>query len=164
MNKENGFAYQILILIVIIIIAIAGVLINKIIGKDGIIEQATLVEEEFSKEDILEKLNFKITQKFIELNNIAKENNQNISEIYNANVVIEFLKQNVIIEEIFDDDGNVKEGVYNINIQNLKEDDEDETPIGTFKLEKRDENYIVVYYDEDNNSQDIGNLQIQQTM
>lgn len=164
MNKEQGVAYQMLILIVIIVIAVAGVLINKIIGKNGIIEQATIVENEFSKEEIVEKLNQKITQKFIELNNVAKQNNQNISEIYNADVVIEFLKQNVIIQELYNEEGQVKEGIYDINIKNLKEDNEDGTQIGTFKLEKREEKYVVVYYTEKGEQQDIGELQIQQTI
>ena len=82
MGRENGFAYQILVLIVIIIIAIAGVCINKVVGKKGVIDRVTTVETEYSKEEVLEKINHKITQKFIEINNQAKENNQSISELF----------------------------------------------------------------------------------
>ena len=79
MLKEDGLAYQVLVLVIIIIIASAGVLINKVIGKNGMLNKVAEVETEFSKEDVLEKINYKVTQKFIELNNVAKENNQNIS-------------------------------------------------------------------------------------
>ena len=34
---------------------------------------------------------------------------------------------------------------------------------GTFKLERKEDKYIVMYYDNENNSQEIGELQIQQT-
>ncbi len=63
MKEENGLAYQILVLIIIIVIAMAGVIINKIIGKNGVIEKATEVETEFTKEDVLEKINHKVTRK-----------------------------------------------------------------------------------------------------
>ena len=162
MYKENGFAYQILILIIIIIIAVAGVLINKVIGKNGVLEQVATVETEYNKEDVLEKINYKITQKFIEINNEAKANNRNIAELYNADVVIEFLKQSLIIEETQDEDGNFQDGIYLINVEKLKDENDDSKIEGTFKLEKNQDKYEVVYYDENNNSKIIGELQIQQ--
>lgn len=164
MYKENGLAYQILVLIIIIIIAIAGVLINKIIGRNGVLDQVSTVEEEYNKEEILEKLNHKVTQKFIEINNMAKANNQNIAELYNENVVIEFLKQSLIIEETYDENGNFQDGIYLINVSKLKDENQEQNNNneGTFKLEKLDKKYIVVYYDKNNNSKKIGELQIQQ--
>ena len=63
MEKDNGFAYRILILVIIIVIAIAGVLINKIAGRNGVINRVAEVETEYTKEDVLEKLNYKITQR-----------------------------------------------------------------------------------------------------
>lgn len=164
MEKENGFAYQILVLIIIIIIAVAGVFINKIIGRNGVLDRVSTVETEYNKEDVLEKINYIITQKFIEINNQAKENNQNISEIYNSDVVIEYLKQSLIIEEVYDDNGNFQENVYNINLDKLKEEEDTTQYFGTFKLEKIDEKYIVVFYDNNNNAQEVGELQIQQTV
>lgn len=62
MKEENGLAYQILVLIIIIVIAMAGVLVNKIIGKNGVIEKVAEVETEFTKEDVLEKINHKVTR------------------------------------------------------------------------------------------------------
>lgn len=164
MKRENGLAYQILVLIIIIIIAVAGVIINKIIGKNGVIEKVTEVENKFSKEDVLEKINYKVTQKFIELNNTAKQNNQSISEIYNSAVVIEFLKGNLMIEETYDEEGNLQDGIYAINLDKLEDDENHTQEPGKFRLEKREEKYIVVYYDEAENSEDIGELQIQQTI
>lgn len=163
MYKENGFAYQILILIIIIIIAVAGVVINKVIGKNGVLNQVAKVETEYDKEDVLEKINYKITQKFIEINNEAKASGRNISEMYNSDVVIEYLKQSLIIEETQDENGNFQEGIYLINIEKLKEDNQEIKVQGTFKLEKIEDKYMVVWYDEENNSQEIGELQIQQT-
>lgn len=161
MYKESGFAYQILVLIIIIIIAVAGVVVNKVVGKNGMVNRAVKVENEYSKEDVLEKINYIVTQKFIEINNQAKANNQNIAELYNSDVVIEYLKQSFIIVETFDEEGNLQEGIYDIDVTKLKND---EMQIeGTFKLEKKQDKYIVIYYDNENNPQEIGELQIQQT-
>lgn len=161
MYKENGFAYQILVLIIIIVIAVAGVLINKVVGKNGMLNKAVQVENEYKKEDILEKINYIVTQRFIEMNNQAKANNQNISEIYNSDVIIEYLKQSFIITEIFDEKGNFQEGIYDIDISKLQDD---EIQIeGTFRLEKKDDKYMVVWYDENGKTQEVGELQIQQT-
>ena len=163
MNRENGFAYQLLVLIIIIIIAIAGVLINKLVGKNGMINQVAEVENKYSKEDVLEKINSKVTQKFIELNNTAKENNQNISDLYNADVVIEYLKQNLFIQEEKDEEENVIENIYLINVEKLYDDEESEIKIsGTFQLEKKEDKFFVIYYDENENEEEVGELQIQQ--
>ena len=156
MNKENGFAYQVLVLIIIIIIAIAGVLINKLVGRNGMIEKVTEVESKFSKEDVLEKINYKVTQKFIELNNTAKASNQSISSIYNSDVVLAFLKENLIIEEIKNEAGEPQEGIYWIHVENLKNGDVHYT--GKFQLEKRQEKYMIIWYDEVGNSEEIGEL------
>lgn len=164
MGKENGFAYQVLVLIIILVIAIAGVIINKIVGKDGVLNKVAEVETEYTKEDVLEKINYKVTQKFIEINNEAKASNRNISELYNSEVVIEFLKQNLIIEEICDDAGNVRTDVYLINVQKLKNEEEAIKTVGTFQLEKIEDKYRVIYYDEQNRAKEVGELQIQQTM
>lgn len=164
MGKENGFAYQVLVLIIILVIAIAGVIINKIVGKDGVLNKVAEVETEYTKEDVLEKINYKVTQKFIEINNEAKASNRNISELYNSEVVLEFLKQNLIIEEIYDDAGNVRPDVYLINAQKLKNEEETIKIVGTFQLEKIEDKYRVIYYDEQNRAKEVGELQIQQTM
>ena len=111
MSKQNGFAYRVLVLIIILVIAIAGVMMNKIVGKNGVLNRVVEVETQYSKEDVLEKINHKVTQKFIEINNEAKANNRNISELYNCDVVIEFLKQNLIIEQVKDENGNWQEGI-----------------------------------------------------
>lgn len=161
MNQENGFAYQVLVLLIIIVIAIAGVVINKIVGKNGMLNQVAEVETEYSKEDVLEKINHIVTQKFIEINNQAKENNQNISELYNSDVVIEYLKQNLIIEETYDEAGNFQEGIYKINVDKLRGEETAEN--GTFMLEKKEDKYMVIYYDQQNHIQEVGELQIQQT-
>lgn len=163
MLKEDGLAYQVLVLVIIIIIAAAGVLINKVIGKNGMLNKVAEVETEFSKEDVLEKINYKVTQKFIELNNVAKENNQNISDLYNRDVVIEFLKQNLIIIETHDENGNLIEGIYDIDVSKLKEENEIQNA-GTFKLEKIEDKDVIVYYNENNEPEQIGELQIQQTI
>ena len=163
MNRENGFAYQVLILIIIIIIAIAGVIINKVVGKNGLVDKAVAVEQEYKKEDIVEKINYLVTQKFIELNNQAKGENKSISEVYNANVIIEYLKQNFIIEETYDEEGNFQEGIYLINIDKIIEDEKEVAQMtGKFQLEKRDDKFFVIYYDENDDSQELGELQIQQ--
>ena len=164
MEKENGFAYKILILVIIIIIAVAWVIINKIVGKNGMLNKVAEVESEYSKEDVLEKINYKVTQKFIEINNEAKANNKNISELYNSDVVIEFLKQSFIIEETYDENKNVIDGVYLIDVSKLKDDGDETVYEGTFKLEKKDDKYMVVYYNKENQVQEIGELQIQQTI
>ncbi len=164
MGKENGLAYQVLVLVIIFVIAVAGVLINKIVGKNGVLDRVAEVETEYSKEDVLEKINYVVTQKFIELNNEAKASNRNISELYNSEVVIEFLKQNLMIEETYDAAGNFQKDVYVINVEKLKGEEESGKTVGEFKLEKIENKYMVVYYDEANRAKEIGELQIQQTI
>lgn len=164
MGKENGLAYQVLVLVIIFVIAVAGVLINKIVGKNGVLDRVAEVETEYSKEDVLEKINYVVTQKFIELNNEAKASNRNISELYNSEVVIEFLKQNLMIEETYDVAGNFQKDVYVINVERLKGEEESGKTVGEFKLEKIENKYMVVYYDEANRAKEIGELQIQQTI
>lgn len=160
MEKENGIAYQIVILMIILVIAVAGVVINKVIGKNGVLNRAYKVETEYSKEDVLEKINHKVTEKFIEINNEAKASNRNISEMYNSDVVIEFLKQSFIIEEIKDEKGKIKEGIYHINIGKLKDEEKEVHYEGKFQLEKIDERYMVIWYDQEGNSEEVGELQI----
>lgn len=164
MGKENGLAYQVLVLVIIFVIAVAGVLINKVVGKNGVLDRVAEVETEYSKEDVLEKINYVVTQKFIELNNEAKASNRNISELYNSEVVIEFLKQNLMIEETYDEAGNFQKDVYVINVEKLKGEEESSKTVGEFKLEKIENKYMVVYYDEANRAKEIGELQIQQTI
>ena len=163
MDKENGFAYQILALIIIIVIAIAGVCINELVGKNGVLNKVAEVENQYIKEEVLEKINYKVTQKFIELNNEAKASGKSISEIYNSDVVIEFLKQNLIIEPSCDENGNVEEGKYMINVDKVKDEEENNIEqVGNFKLEKIEDRYMVIYYENEKKSQEIGELQIQQ--
>lgn len=162
MGRENGFAYQVLVLIVIIIIAIAGVCINKVVGKKGVIDRVTTVETEYSKEDVLEKINHKITQKFIEINNQAKQENKNISELYNSDVVISYLKESGIISDVIDDAGNVIPDIFNINLDSLKDENDEVQYSGEFKLQKIEDKYKVVFYNKEGESEEIGELEIQQ--
>ena len=66
------------------------------------------------------------------MNNEAKASNRKISEVYNSDVVIEFLKQNLIIEGIKDEQGNWQEGIYLINLEKLQEDGEKLQQVGKF--------------------------------
>ena len=97
------------------------------------------------------------------MNNEAKASNRKISEVYNSDVVIEFLKQNLIIEGIKDEQGNWQEGIYLINLEKLQEDGEKLQQVGKFQLEKSEEKYMIVWYDEKGDSENVGELQIQQT-
>ncbi len=162
MKEENGFAYQILVLMIIIVIAVAGVVINKIVGKNGMLNRVAEVETEFSKEDVLEKINHKVRQKFIEINNEAKASNRNILEMYNTDMVIEFLKQNFVIEETKDEEGKFQEGIYHINVGKLQDEEKEIHYVGKFQLEKRENKYIVIWYNEEGKSQEVGELQLQQ--
>lgn len=163
MEEENGLAYQILIIVIIIIIAIAGVLINKLVGKNGVIDRVAKVEIDYTKEDILEKINYKVTQKFIEINNQAKESGKTIAELYNSDVVIEFLKQNLIIEENQDENGDYKPGIYKINVEKLSEQGQGIHHQGFFQLEKIDDKYMIIHYEENGKAKEVGELKIQQT-
>lgn len=96
------------------------------------------------------------------MNNEAKASNRKISEVYNSDVVIEFLKQNLIIEGIKDEQGNWQEGIYLINLEKLQEDGEKLQQVGKFQLEKIEEKYMIVWYDEKGDSEKVGELQIQQ--
>ena len=144
-------------------IAIAGVIINELVGRNGVINKVAEVETEYSKEDLLEKINHKVTAKFIEINNEAKATNKLISEMYNSSVVIDYLKQEGIISETYDDQGNVQDGIFDINVDSLKDENQNVRYTGTFRLERIGDKYMVVYYDENNKAKEVGELQIQQT-
>ena len=158
MKNQNGWAYRILIIMIMIIVAVSAVIIYRIVGRNGVINRVSAVENDYLKEDILERMNSVVTQKFIEINNQAKENHQNIAELYNSDVVIEYLKQSFIIEEIRDDAGNVKSNTYKINPEKLQQDDN--KIAGSYELEKRGEKYIVTYKNIIGEVEDIGELQI----
>ena len=83
--------------------------------------------------------------------------------MYNRDVVIEFLKQNLIIIETHDENGDFVEGVYDIDVSKLKEENENQNA-GTYKLQRIEEKDMVVYYNENNEPEQIGELQIQQTI
>ena len=50
-----------------------------------------------------------------------------------------------------------------INLEKLQEDGEKLQQVGKFQLEKSEEKYMIVWYDEKGDSENVGELQIQQT-
>ena len=57
----------------------------------------------------------------------------------------------------------MQDGIFDINVDALKAENQNVKYTGTFKLEKKEEKYMVVYYDQEGKSKDVGELQIQQT-
>ena len=97
MKKNKGLTLISLVVTIIILLIMAGVSINMIIGENGVLTQATTVEEEYNKGEVLEELNVMITEKYLDAYSKASgklsENGQlNLSQYYTGDKVIAFLR------------------------------------------------------------------------
>ena len=118
MRREDGLSIVALIIIIVILIVVAVFAYIKIFGEKGIVTQYSESETEYNKEEIIDKLNLIVKEKYIFDSKYATENNQNIDDIYNADTLIKYLMEQEYIEELKDVNDNVVENQYYINAQN----------------------------------------------
>lgn len=181
MKEENGLGLVSLAIIIIILIVFAGVAFKLILGHDGVLEKVTTEEVEYNKTEVLEELNFMITEKYLEAYKkaTAAGKNNNIDQYYNTEKVIKFLKgynggesgedysvqdSKVIIEDLA---GNTD--MYFIKISELKTNisgygngENEEGSNDFFFIKKESEQVYKVYYKNSNGEdEEIGQLEFE---
>jgi hypothetical protein len=181
MNKNAGKAFVKLI-IIIAILAVVGFLGYKLaVGKNGIITKATTDEEKYNKSEILEEINFLITEKYLKVYSKATADGENkIEEFYNDEKVIAYLKgysggedgtinyeeapdSTVYIEDLVDE-----EGCYYVKVENLKQDfitygkgENIKDSSDYFFIKKVDNQYNLYYKNVDTEIEEIGELKME---
>lgn len=180
MRNEKGLSLVALAITIVAILTLAGVATYFVLGEDGILEQATTDEVEYNKNEVLEELNFVITQKYLDAYHKGTSGgSDNIAQYYNTEKVIMFLKgytggetgddysvqdTKVLIEDLVE-----ATDMYYINISEFKIDT---TSYGTGKNEKDskdfffikkegEEQYKVYYRNSEGTDEEIGELEFQ---
>lgn len=97
MKNNKGLTLVSLVVTIIILLILAGVSINMIIGENGVLTQATTVEEEYNKGEVLEELNVMVTEKYLDAyskasSNIGENGSLDLEQYYTGSKVIYFLR------------------------------------------------------------------------
>lgn len=126
MNNKKIITVLIAIGVVILIFWIGH---KNTLGEDGLITQASNVEMEYNKKEILNILKSAVNEKYLEAYNLSKEDkSKKIEDFYNSDVAIQYLKEKGYIEyyyytEISEDGKQFKYTEENINEETKKRDD-----------------------------------------
>ena len=191
MKENKGLTLISLAVTIIIMLILAGVTLNVVIGENGILTKATKVEVSFNKGEILEELNVRITEKYLDAYGKATQNGQNnLKEFYDADKVIKFLEgysggetgndfsgdpdlgeDRIIIEDLNGHTQTTADSRYFIILEHLNKKME-KYGKGTNASDSTDYFYIqgsngvykVIYRNSDNEDEEIGELQIQQPL
>lgn len=184
MGKNAGKAFAQLIIIIAILIFIIFVAYKMAVGRDGIITKVTTEEEKYNKTEVLEEINFIITEKYLDAYSKATAGGENkIEEFYNNEKIIAYLKgysggedgninyeeapdKKVIIEDLVG-----QENCYFVKIENLKSElsgygiGENAEDSNDYFFIKQEENKFNLYYKNTNSEiEQIGELQIEQSI
>ena len=93
MRNNAGKAFVQLIIIIAILVVIGFVAYKAAVGRDGIIRKVTTEEEKYNKTEVLEEINFMITEKYLDAYGKATAGGENkIEQFYNNEKVIAYLK------------------------------------------------------------------------
>lgn len=91
--------------VITILISIAIVILifwighENTLGEDGLITQASNVEIEYNKKEILTVLKSVVNEKYLEAYNLSKEDSsKKIEDFYNTTIVIQYLKEKGYID------------------------------------------------------------------
>lgn len=162
MKREDGLTAVWLTVLIAVIVVVIGVVIYYSLGDEGIITKATQDEEEFNKTEVLDELNFTITKKYLGTYKNEVTNGTKIEEVYNSDVVINYLKEQNIIENYKDN-----ENVFYVKVDALKSDikqgkGENGSDKDVYVISKKEESgeYIVFYVKNENEKIEIGPLQL----
>ena len=95
MNKKF-ITVLIAIAVVILIISVGH---KTTLGEDGVLTQASKVEREYNKKEILNVLKTAVNEKYLEAYNLTKEDtSKKIEDFYNVSIAIERLNEKGYIE------------------------------------------------------------------
>ena len=154
MKREDGASIIALILVIIVLIIIAGVAFYVVFGEKGLVNKYTENNVEYNKQEIVDKLNSIVKEKYVLDFKYAQENKKNIDEIYNADSVIAYLIDKDYIEQLKDVNDNFVENQYYINPETLNSDiatnvlnenGSDSNGTKLFKIKKLDDKYMIYF-------------------
>ena len=164
MRREDGLSVIALIIIIVLLLAIIGAVGYKVwVTFNEVKDDATA----YNKEEIAEKLNLMIKEKYVLDYKYASENNQKIEDFYNDEYVINYLVENKYIEQLRDVEDNPVENQYYINAGQLNSDLSTEfinangsKSNGTklFKVKKVEDKYHICFVDKFGEEEDLGEL------
>jgi len=164
MKKENGASIILLVIVIVVLAIIAGVALHVVYKN---LNRFTETEVEYNKEEIVEKLNLIVKEKYVLDYKYASENNKNIDEIYSADTVLQYLLDKNIIEQLKDINDNIVENQYFINPDALNSDiatnvlnENGSNSNGTkvFKIKKLDDNYMIYFVNKYGDEEELGEL------
>ena len=142
-----------------------------VFGNNGILTKVTEDEVEYNKTEVLEELNTIVTEIYLEVYKTATATEgATIDSLYNAEIVIQKLREKGIIQNYKNIDGKDIENKYYISVENFKRDvaksgiGENGAEKNIYLLELKDDKLIVNYYDNKGEIQTIGDLQIEQNI
>lgn len=164
MKREDGLSVLALAIIIVLLLVIIGAVGYKVwVTFNEVKDDATA----YNKDEIAEKLNLMIKEKYVLDYKYASENNQNIDDFYNDEYVINYLIENKFIEQLKDIEDHPVQDQYYINAGQLNSDVSTEVinangskSNGTklFKLKKVEEKYIICYVDKFGEEEELGEL------
>ena len=167
MRREDGLSVISLVIIIVILIAILGVAIKVILGEGGILEKYSQADYEYNKNEIVEKLNYIIKEKYVLDYKYALENKKDINEVYSEEIVLQYLLDSGYIEQLKDINDNLVQDQYFINPDSLnsdiatnaiKENGSDGNGTKIFKIKKLDTKYMIYFVDKYGVEEEIGEL------
>ncbi len=164
MKKENGASIILLVIVIVVLVIIAGVALHVVYKN---LNRFTETEVEYNKEEIVEKLNLIVKEKYVLDYKYASENNKNIDEIYSADTVLQYLLDKNIIEQLKDINDNIVENQYFINPDALNSDIATNVINGNgsnsngtkvFKIKKLEEKYMIYFVNKFGDEEELGEL------
>ena len=121
MSKEVRNKIIIFIISILIIAGIAYGAYYFTIGRDGLVNKISSVENEFDKTEVIEKIKELVKEKYMEVYNSTKENSDiKLDEAYNEDVAISYLFEKGVIDYYYyskyEENSKKYEYVYNENV------------------------------------------------
>lgn len=167
MRKEDGLSIISLIIIIVILVVILGIAAKVILGEGGILEKYSQADYEYNKNEIVEKLNIIIKEKYVLDYKYALENKKDINEIYSEEIVFQYLLDSGYIEQLKDIKDNLVQDQYFIKPDSLDSDiatnairENGSKGNGTkiFKIKKLEDKYMIYFVDKYGEEEEIGEL------
>lgn len=167
--KKKGSNLLVLIISIVVLIGVIALIAHFTISKDGAVTKVVEEEKEYNNEEVIEELDLIIRKKYIDIFNSSTENRVSIDEVYDSGNVISKMIEDDVLEKFveYDEEGNKKEieNKYYIKVSNLKMDitsgkGENGSKKDIFVVEKKQDvdEYVVKYYDNKSETQEIGTL------
>ena len=161
MRKGDGLSIAGMFFVIIILIVLAFFAGDKILGKDG------LVDNEYNKVEIVDSLNLVIKEKYVLDYKYAIENNLNPDEICTSDNFFKYLLESGYIEQLKDINDNLVQDQYYIRAESLKSDlatgvinENGSGSNGTkvYKIKKLEDKYMIFFVDKYGDEEELGEL------